>query len=180
MKDFKKIFEERLKADSAAVSASNAENLDCITEKKSADVPKVENEKEVKESVEQSPSIQFAGVSYDVPIYTAKPEEIEYWHCGVTVLVDPFLRRHDFCMGTSAFDAFKIGVDSERHAITFAVDDTHFMKIDLDEYNATILDREQAEKVLRKANEMRFEKLKNWGQYSNAKTVRILLDFDEG
>ena len=83
MKNFKKIILERLKADSAAISDTNADNFDCVTEKKSDNVPKDEkakDENEEKKTVEQSPSIQSADVADDVPIYTATTKEINYWH----------------------------------------------------------------------------------------------------
>ena len=162
MKNFKNLIAERLKADSAAISDTNAENFGDVAEKNSDDVPKVENaeksENVAKKSVEPSPSIQSAD---DVPIYTATTEEIEYWHACVNIHVLDFLRWYDFDRETAAFDGFKIGVDSERHAVTFALDDTHYLKFDLNDTNVRPLDEEQAEKVLRRANAMRFEKIKN-------------------
>ena len=161
MKNFKNLIAERLKADSAAISDTNAENFDCVTEKNSDDVPKDEkakDENEEKKQVEQSPSIQSAD---DVPIYTATTKEINYWHACVNIHVLDFLRWYDFDERSVAFDSFKIGVDTESHAVTFALDDTHYLKFDLNDTNVRPLDEEQAEKVLRRANAMRFEKIKN-------------------
>ena len=162
MKNFKNLIAERLKADSATIPDTNAENLSDVAEKISVDVPKVENaaksENVAKKSVEPSPSIQSAD---DVPIYTATTEEINYWHACVNIHVLDFLRWYDFDRQSAAFDGFKIGVDEKRHAVTFALDDTHYLKFDLNDTNVRPLDEEQAEKVLRRANAMRFEKIKN-------------------
>ena len=164
MKNFKNLIAERLKADSAAISDTNAENFDCVTEKNSADVPKDEkakDENDEQKTVEQSPSIQSADVADDVPIYTATTKEINYWHACVNLHISHFLSRYDFDERSVAFDSFKIGVDTERHAVTFALDETHYLKFDLNDTNVRPLDEEQAEKVLRRANAMRFEKIKS-------------------
>ena len=164
MGNLKNLVEEWLKADSAAISDTNAENFDCVTEKKSDDVPKDEkakDENDEQKTVEQSPSIQSADVADDVPIYTATTKEINYWHACVNIHVLDFLRWYDFDRETAAFSAFKIGVDTEKHAVTFALDDTHYLKFDLNDTNVRPLDEEQAEKVLRRANAMRFEKIKS-------------------
>ena len=78
----------------------------------------------------------------DVPIFTAEPKQLDY------------------C--TRAYNAFKIGLDEEQHAITLAIDDeNHYFKIQLEENNATPIDETQAEKILNKVNSMRYERLKN-------------------
>ena len=171
MKNFKILIEKRLKADSNAIPDTNAENFDCVIEKNSDDVPKVENEKneeleKVLLSMESKKndatfSIQSADVADDVPIYTATTEEINYWHACVNLHVLDFLRRYDFDRESATFDGFKIGVDTEKHAVIFALDETHYLKFDLNATNVRPLDKKQAEKVLRRANAMRFEKIKN-------------------
>ena len=165
MKNFKKLIEEWLKADSDADFDTNAENFGDVAEKISADVPKVENVKneeleKVLHSMESKKndttfSIQSAD---DVQIYTATTEEINYWHACVNLHISHFLSRYDFDESSVAFDSFKIGVDTESHAVTFALDETHYLKIRLNDTNVRPLDEEQAEKVLRKVNSMRFEK----------------------
>ena len=60
MKNFKNLIAERLKADSATIPDTNAENFGDVAEKKSDDVPKVENA--AKKSVEPSPSIQSSNI----------------------------------------------------------------------------------------------------------------------
>lgn len=160
MKNFKNLIAERLKADSATIPDTNAENFGDVTEKNSDDVPKVENA--AKKSVEPSPSIQSAD---DVPIYTATSKEIEYWHACVNIHILDFLYPYDLSRGTVAFESFRIGVDDKNHAATFALDDTHYLKIDLNDTNVWAIDEEQAEKVLRKVNAMRFEKIKDSPRY---------------
>lgn len=157
MKNFKNLIAERLKADSVTIPDTNAENFGDVAEKNSDDVPKVENA--AKKSVEPSPSIQSAD---DVPIYTATSKEIEYWHACVNIHVLDFLRLYDLDRGTIAFDSFKIGVDEKTHSATFALDDTHYLKFELNDTNVRPMDEAQAEKVLRKINSMRFEKNKKY------------------
>ena len=142
MKNFKILIEKRLKADSNAIPDTNA----------------VKNESAEQKTVEPSTSFQSADVADDVPIYTATSKEINYWHAYVNLYISRFLSRYDFDMESAAFDSFKIGVDTEKHAVTFALDETHYFKFDLNDTNDRPLDKKQAEKVLRKANAMRFEK----------------------
>lgn len=97
----------------------------------------------------------------EVKIYTATPEEISLWHASVNCHMTLFLSRYDLSTNTYAYDAFQIGVDSKNHALTFALNKTDYMKIDLKENNIEILDWKQAEAVLRKVTEMRFSKVKN-------------------
>ena len=156
MKNLKKLIFERLKADSATIPDTNAENFGDVAEKISVEVPKVENV--AKKTVEQSPSIQSAD---DVPIYTATKDEIEYWHACVNIHILDFLLPYDLGRGSIAFESFRIGVDEKSHATTFALDDTHYLKFDLNDTNVRPLDKKQAEKVLRKVNAMRFEKIKD-------------------
>lgn len=176
MKNFKNLISERLKADSAAVSATNAENFGGVTEKIPADVSKVENlknENEMKENSATCDNVNLQPVQDvnihlpvektidDVPIYTATAKEIHYWHACVNIHILDFLYPYDLGRSSIAFDSFKIGVDTEKHAITFALDDTHYFKIKLNETNVRPIDEIQAEKVLRKVNSMRFEKIKD-------------------
>ena len=158
MKNFKNLIAERLKADSAAVSATNAENFGGVTEKFSADVSKVENLKNenIAAAIVEKPTDD------DVPIYTATAKEIHYWHACVNIHVLDFLRLYDLDRGTIAFDSFKIGVDEKTHSATFALDDTHYLKFELNDTNVRPMDEAQAEKVLRKINSMRFEKNKKY------------------
>lgn len=159
-----KILGNFTKADSAVFSAANEEFAVGVTEKNSADVSNSENAKNEdleKKSAVQSVSIQSADVADDVPIYTATAKEIHYWHACVNIHILDFLRTYDLDRQSLAFDSFRIGVDEKSHAITFSLDDTHYLKIDLNDTNVRPLDKEQAEKVLRKVNAMRFEKVKD-------------------
>ena len=92
----------------------------------------------------------------DLPIFTATLKELEFWHACVNCHIQKFLRDYDFGSGSVAYDSFKIGVDEYNHALTFAIDDTHYLKIDLTDNNLLPIDSEQAEKVLRKVNDLRF------------------------
>ena len=92
----------------------------------------------------------------DLPIFTATLNELEFWHACVNCHIQKFLRDYDFGSGSVAYDSFKIGVDEHNHALTFAIDDTHYLKIDLTDNNFLPIDSEQAEKVLRKVNDLRF------------------------
>lgn len=125
-------------------------------EKVLADVSKVgesENKKITSADVEKI-------TATDLPIYSATSEQINYWHaCGGNVFVQNILRPYDLGYGSTAFDAFKIGLDEESHAITFAVDEeNHYIKIQLTENNVTPTDVKQAEKVFNKVNSMRKER----------------------
>lgn len=134
-------------ADSAVISATNEENSIGVTEKNSA---------------VQDVLIPSADVADDVPIFTATSKEIEYWHACVNIHVLDFLRLYDLDRGTIAFDAFKIGVDEQKHSATFALDDTHYLKFELNDTNVRPMDEAQAEKVLQKINSMRFERNKKY------------------
>lgn len=170
MKNFKNLISERLKADSAAVSATNAE-------KNVGDTENLKNENEMKENSATCDNFNLQPVQDvniqlpvektidDVPIYTATAKEIHYWHACVNIYILDFLYPYDLSRGTVAFESFRIGVDDEKHAATFALDDTHYLKIDLNDTNVWAIDEEQAEKVLRKVNAMRFEKVKDSPRY---------------
>ena len=97
----------------------------------------------------------------ELEIFTASEEQIDYWHACVNIHIWDFLTPYDLNVGTTAFDSFRIGVDTENHAVTFALDETHYLKIELNDTNVRPIDKEQAEKVLRKVNSMRFEKIKD-------------------
>ena len=92
----------------------------------------------------------------DLPIFTATLKELEFWHACLNCHIQNFLRDYDLSSGSKAYDSFKIGVDEQVHALTFALDDTHYLKIDLTDNNFRPIDMEQAEKVLRKVNDLRF------------------------
>lgn len=134
-------------ADSDVISATNEENSIGVTEKNSA---------------VQDVLIPSADVADDVLIFTATSKEIEYWHACVNIHVLDFLRLYDLDRGTIAFDSFKIGVNEKNHSVTFALDDTHFLKFELNDTNVRPMDEAQAEKVLQKVNSLRFEKNKKY------------------
>ena len=114
------------------------------------------------ETVRAEPMKVVEPTADDVPIFTATSKEIEYWHACVNIHVLDFLRLYDLDRGTIAFDAFKIGVDEKTHSATFALDDTHYLKFELNDTNVRPMDEAQAEKILQKINSMRFEKNKKY------------------
>ena len=94
--------------------------------------------------------------------FTASADQINLWHHQVNLHCQQFLRTYDLDCGTLAYDAFKVGVDTKNHALTFAVDDTRYLKIDLNDSNTMPLDDDQAQTVLRIVNNMRFKKNSNF------------------
>lgn len=184
--DAKKILKSLKKTDSDAISANNEEKNVDDNEKISADVSKVKVVPSAKVEtsagkIEENSEAQniFDSPADDVTIFTTTPAQIEYWHACVNIHIGNLLAQYDLNVGTRAFDAFKIGVAEENHAATFALDDTHYLKFSLNDTNVRPIDKEQAEKVLRKVNALRFDKLKNFNRYTNSKTVRVLLESDE-
>lgn len=150
-------FQNNSDSTAADVPVSNEESADVQadfdSEKDSADASKVE--------VPAARKDFDTTAADDVPVYTATAKEIHYWHACVNIHILDFLRTYDLDRQSLAFDSFRIGVDDEKHAITFSLDDTHYLKIDLNDTNVRPIDKEQAEKVLRKVNAMRFEKVKD-------------------
>ena len=116
---------------------------------KKTDSIKILRQTEKVKEVESDPADDF-------PIFTATLKELEFWHACVNCHIQNFLRDYDLSSGSKAYDSFKIGVDEQVHALTFALDDTHYLKIDLTDNNFRPIDMEQAEKVLRKVNDLRF------------------------
>ena len=145
MINYKKIFEEALKESNAEMFNEKPAQIEG-SEQTAENVTTIENRLET--------------TADDVPTYTATVEQINLWHAQVNHFCQSFLRIYDLDCGTTAYDSFKVGVDKENHAITFAIDDTHYLKIDLDDTNVRPIDKEQAEKVLSKINSMRFEQNK--------------------
>lgn len=97
----------------------------------------------------------------DLPIYTAAQGEIDCWHafqslCGLQVILRPFdLDQHS---GIKRW--CKTGYDKKNHRAIFALDDTHYYSIQFTPTDGEPVNYEQAEKVLRKLNEIRGEKTK--------------------
>ena len=87
-----------------------------------------------------------------LPIYEATPAQINYWHGhGSNVFLQALLREYDLDYShPSAYNHFKIGLDTKRHVATFALDDNHYLAIELNQWNSAPLDKTQARLVLEK------------------------------
>ena len=95
----------------------------------------------------------------ELPIYTATPAQINYWHAfGCNVFLQTLLREYDLdnsSPNVHAYNRFKIGMDETRHVATFAIDETHYYSIQFDEWNASPVNRADAKKVLEKMAQLR-------------------------
>ena len=97
----------------------------------------------------------------DLPIYTATTAEINLWHgFGSKCELQDLVQECDLGFGgrDHAYDKFKVGYNQEEHYASFAIDDTHYYKIQFTEYDGEPIDRQAAKKVLEKINAMRGEK----------------------
>ena len=97
----------------------------------------------------------------DLPIYTATTAEINLWHgFGSKCELQTLLQKYDLGFGgrDHAYDKFKVGYNKEEHYASFAIDETHYYKIQFTEYDGEPIDRQAAKKVLEKINAMRGEK----------------------
>ena len=94
----------------------------------------------------------------DLPIYTATTAEINLWHgFGSKCELQDLLQECDLGFGSRdhAYDKFKVGYNQEEHYASFAIDETHYYKIQFTEYDGEPIDRQAAKKVLEKINAMR-------------------------
>ena len=92
----------------------------------------------------------------DLPIYTATPKELNYWHAfGGLGELQNLLIEYDLGFGNSAYDRFKIGYNKAEHFASFAIDETHYYKIQFTEYDGKPKDRDISEKVLKKIKSLR-------------------------
>ena len=96
----------------------------------------------------------------DLPIYEATAAQIEYWHAfGSNGFLQDLLREYDLdysSANVATYNHFKIGLDEKRHVATFAIDATHYLAIDFNQWNSASLDRTQARRVLEKISAIRF------------------------
>lgn len=95
----------------------------------------------------------------EIPVYTATPAEINYWHAsGSNVFLQTLLREYDLdnsSANVAAYNHFKIGLDEKRHVATFAIDDTHFYAIEFNKWNCAPLNKARARGVLEKISAIR-------------------------
>lgn len=95
----------------------------------------------------------------DLPIYEATPAQINYWHSyGSNVFLQTLLREYDLdhaSPNVAAYNHFKIGVDTKSHRATFAIDATHYLAIDFNQWNSAPLDKTQAQRVLEEISAIR-------------------------
>ena len=97
----------------------------------------------------------------DLLIYTATSAEINLWHgFGSKCELQDLLQECNLGFGSrgDAYNKFKIGYNVKEHYASFAIDDTHYYKIQFNEYDGEPIDRQAAKKVLEKIKAMRGEK----------------------
>ena len=98
-------------------------------------------------------------VADELPIYEATPAQINYWHGhGSNMFLQILLREYDLdhaAPNVAAYNHFKIGVDTRRHVATFAIDATHYLAIDFNQWNSAPLDRTQAQRILEEISAIR-------------------------
>ena len=89
-------------------------------------------------------------------IYTTTKDNLKYWHAfGSLCELQKLLQEYDFNFGNSAYDQFKIGYSVEGHFASFAIDDTHYYKIQFTEYDGEPIDRKSAAAVFEKIKSLR-------------------------
>ena len=97
----------------------------------------------------------------DLPIYTATSADISLWHgYGSKCELQDLLQECNLGFGSrgDAYNKFKIGYNVKEHYASFAIDDTHYYKIQFTEYDGEPINRKAAKKVLEKIKAMRSEK----------------------
>ena len=96
----------------------------------------------------------------ELTIYEATAAQINYWHVfGYNGFLQDLLREYDLdysSANVAVFNHFKIGLDEKRHVATFAIDATHYLAIDFNQWNSAPLDRTQSRRVLEKISAFRF------------------------
>lgn len=96
--------------------------------------------------------------SKEPEIYEATAAEINYWHAfSFKVSLQDFLRRYGLDYSGVAnirwYNKNKLGYDQRRHAAIFALDDTHYYKIEFDSRDVEPLNCSEAELVLERIRE---------------------------
>ena len=86
-------------------------------------------------------------------------DEVYYWEWRFSIL-NRYLKNFGFDKGSIDFQRFKVGYDRKRHALIFAVDDTHYYKIDCDETDKNVLDLDKALMVFEALHPLRLQKAK--------------------
>ena len=158
LKDYVKEWIEnhaRVTSTDATAQESTLDNL--------PEVEKFEKFPEVKGSKVNATSENFAPevVTEDLPIYETTAKEMNFLHAfGNLCELQTLLQKYDLGFGSRdhAYDKFKVGYNQEEHYASFAIDDTHYYKIQFTEYDGEPIDRQAAKKVLEKINAMRGEK----------------------
>ena len=83
------------------------------------------------------------------------------WHAfgGLCELQD-LLQEYDLGFGScdKAYNRFKIGYNVQEHYASFAIDETHYYKIQFTDYDSEPADKEFADRVLKKINSVRSER----------------------
>ena len=88
-----------------------------------------------------------------------RSDERYYWEWRFSSL-NKYLKNFGFDKGSIDFYRFEVGYDRQRHALIFAVDDTHYYKIDCDETDKYVLDPDKALMVFEALHPLRLQKAK--------------------
>lgn len=156
MIDYKKFKGSFANAYSDAIADSERQNeCEKITNTEEKDVSE---SAELEKSMSAEENLDSEKVADDLPIYEATLEEINWWHAfGSMCELQRLLQEYGLGFGSldKAYDRFKIGYNEEGHFASFAIDDTHYYKIQFTEYDGEPIDRQEAKKVLEKINTMR-------------------------
>lgn len=146
MKSFKDQILEWLKDDSDAFCDTSQTKMQSNFQVQEA----LEGEKSFSPSTDFFSKTQFF-LDDDIKIFSATEAEINYWHAfGGLCFLQDLLREYNLDYGNAAYDKYKIGYNEQEHAATFALDETHYYKIPFTSANGEVLDKDFADKVLRK------------------------------
>ena len=108
----------------------------------------------------EMPTVEMPSEDIPPPLYSATAAEINYWHAfGCNVFVQRFLANYDLDVyhDVRTFDALRIGYDSQRRFVTFAVDESHYYRIELNG-NMRPIDLSAAETVLSTIQQLRLRR----------------------
>lgn len=126
-----------------------------------------------KDKVRASADVATAPATDDgLPIYEATEKEINLWHAyGSLCALQDLLRKYrldNSSPNVAAYNYFKVGFDMKAHRATFAIDATHYLAIDFNEYNSAPLNKAQVGRVLEKIGKIRNEKARFYAFVANS------------
>lgn len=169
MTDYKKLAQCFDKALSAAISASVESEIqigekDFEAEKNLCNREGEENfSADVEKKLSADEIFESENVADDLPIFETAKEKINWWHafgshCPLQILLQEYELGWGSVYKDNAYGKFKIGYNTEEHFASFAIDETHYYKIQFTKYDGEPIDRQAAKKVLKKINAMRSER----------------------